>query len=145
MQAALFNEDARRIGVTGYPDAKAKIAKANNYKFPGKWWAEGSNLVCGEHVSRSNVISKLCYTWYETPGFYYVCLQPNGRSEVALADDHGVPRLQYSLLVRLDADDTVDRLRASLSQASLEGAFQQLVSDVDPQRAASGIVEAMSA
>jgi ABC-2 type transport system ATP-binding protein len=43
------------------------------------------------------------------------------------------------------ADDTVDRLRASLSQASLEGVFQQLVSDVDPERAASGIVDAMSA
>ncbi len=61
-----------------YPDAKGKITKANNYKFPGTWWTEGSNLVCGEQVSRENVKSKLCYTWYELPGFYYVCLQPSG-------------------------------------------------------------------
>jgi ABC-2 type transport system ATP-binding protein len=42
------------------------------------------------------------------------------------------------------ADDSVDRLRESLSQASLEGAFQQLVAEVDPAQAAKEIVRAMA-
>jgi ABC-2 type transport system ATP-binding protein len=42
------------------------------------------------------------------------------------------------------ADDRVDRLREKLSQASLEGAFQQLVAEVDPAQAASDIVQAMA-
>lgn len=61
-----------------YPDAKSKITKANNVKYPGAWWTEGSNLICGEQVSRAGVTSKLCYTFYEQPGFYYACLQPAG-------------------------------------------------------------------
>lgn len=71
--------------VVYYPDAKSKITKAINIKYPGTWWTEGSNLICGEQVGRTGVKANLCYTWYEQPGFYYVCLQPAGDCAVGIS------------------------------------------------------------
>jgi ABC-2 type transport system ATP-binding protein len=44
---------------------------------------------------------------------------------------------------RVVAHDTVAHLRGALSQASLEGVFQQLVCEIDPARTARDVVSAM--
>jgi ABC-2 type transport system ATP-binding protein len=42
------------------------------------------------------------------------------------------------------AHDTVERLRDTLSQGSLEAVFQQLVCEIDPARTARDLVQSMS-
>lgn len=78
----VYGVPAGAIWMTYYPDAKNKKTKgAGNFSFPGIWGIEG-NTTCGEakHAVTA-ATSKVCTAWYETPGFYYLCVQPTGECD----------------------------------------------------------------